>query len=85
MGGLNRPSQGRGWNQEGFQVRSSAPPADLGRPAEVGGEYARSGEGGLSQVVDGREGLSDGGAGSSPCRGIAAEKMGMSIEQLMIS
>ena len=78
MGGLNRPSQGRGWNQEGFQVRSSAPPAGLGRPGEVGEECAGSGEGGSSLMGGGREGLSGGEAGSSPCPGTAAEKMGMS-------
>ena len=82
---MNKPRRGRGSSRGEFQGRSSAPPAGLERPGEVGEECAGSGEGGLSQVVDGREGLSDGGAGSSPCRGIAAEKMGMSIEQLMIS
>ena len=82
---MNRPTQGKASSLGESQEKSSAPPAGLERPGEVGEECAGSGEGGSSPMVGGRGGLSDGGAGSSPCRGIAAEKMGMSIEQLMIS
>ena len=77
MEGLNRLNQGRGWSQEEFQVRSSAPPAGLGRLAEVGGGCARSGEGGLIQVACGRMDLSAGATGSSPCPGTAAERRGV--------
>ena len=71
---MNRPTQGRASSLGESQEKSSAPPAGLGRPAEVEGGCARSGEGDLSPVVGGRLGSCGGATGLSPCQGTAAER-----------
>ena len=71
---MNRPTQGRASSLGESQEKSSAPPAGLGRPAEVEGGCARSGEGGLNPVVCGRQDSCAGAAVLSPCQGTATER-----------